>query len=122
MGIQVVTIVADQATNSVANSTGIDLAAAAQLEAGPVFPNVGAGNAVLLIEIDPGATPGAYDIAIAESDDDSTYTNVTNGAIDEATVGTLVFRNVTISKRYVRLEVEEATANAGTVSAYLLSA
>lgn len=122
MGIQVVTIVADQATNSVANSTGIDLAAAAQLEAGPVFPNVGAGNAVLLIEIDPGSTPGAYDIAVAESDDDSTYTNVTNGAIDEATVGTLVFRNVTISKRYVRLEVEEATANAGTVSAYLLSA
>lgn len=122
MGIQVVQIAVNQATNSVANSTGIDLAAAAQLEAGPVFPNTGAGNAVLVIKIDPAATPGNYDIAVAESDDDSTYTNVK--AIDETTtaVAATLMYNVTVSKRYVRLEVEEATANAGTVSAYLLSA
>ena len=122
MGIQVVQIAVNQATNSVANSTGIDLAAAAQLEAGPVFPNVGGGNAVLVIKIDPAATPGAFDIAVAESDDDVTYTNVK--AIDEATtaVAATLMYNVTIAKRYVRLEVEEATANAGTVSAYLLSA
>lgn len=122
MGIQIVQVSSAFATNSVADDTGVDLAAAAQLEAGPVFPNVGAGNAVLLIEIAPGTTPGAYDIVLEESDDDSTYTAVTNGAIDEATVGALVFRNVTISKRYVRMAVTEATANAGTVSAWLLSA
>lgn len=122
MGIQIVQVSSAFATESVADDTGVDLAAAAQLEAGPVFPNVGAGNAVLLIEIAPGTTPGAYDIVLEESDDDSTYTEVTNGAIDEATVGALVFRNVTISKRYVRMAVTEATANAGTVSAWLLSA
>lgn len=121
MGIQVVTIAVNQATNSVANSTAIDLAAAAQLQAGPAFPNVGAGNAVLMIEIDPGTTPGAYDIAVAESDDDTTFTNLTNGAIDEATVGSTIMRNVTVSGRYIRLEVEVATANAGTVSAWLIS-
>lgn len=121
MGIQIVQVASALATNSVANSTGVDLAAAAQLEAGPVFPNVGAGNAILMIQIAPGSTPGEYDIAFAESSDDSTYTNVTNGAIDETTVGDLIFRNVTVSKRYVRMEIEEATANAGTVSAWLIS-
>ena len=122
MGIQIVQISSAFATNSVADDTGVDLAAAAQLEAGPVFPNVGSGNAVLIIEIDAGSTPGAYDILLEESADDSTYTAVDNGAIDEATVGTTVYRNVTISERYVRMAVTEATANAGTVSAWLLSA
>lgn len=121
MGIQVVTIANALATNAVAASTAIDLAAAAQTEAGPVFPNVGNGNAVLRVDIAPGATPGAYDIEVQQSDSASTgFTSVF--AIDEATVGASLLTNVTITKRYVRVSIVEATANAGTVTAWLLSA
>lgn len=122
MGIQVVSLGRAVATNSVANQTGVDLAAAAQLEAGPVFPNVGAGNAVVVFNVDPGATPGAYTIRIEESSDNSTYTAVTGGSVTEATGGIVVMANVTIAKQYVRLAVTDATAGAGTVDCYLLSA
>lgn len=121
MGISVVSLGQAVATNSVANQTGVDLRAAAQIEAGPVFPNVGAGNSVVVFNISPGSTPGAYTIRVEESDDDSTYTAVTGGSITEATSGGLVMQNVTIAKPYARLAVTDATANAGTVDCYLLN-
>lgn len=114
---QVVEIDTALATNSVADGDSVDLSTL--IQAGPSFPNIGA-NAVIKIEIAPGATPGAYDIEVQQSNDDSTFTTLV--AIDENTVGTTIYRNVTVTGRYLRLTVEEATANAGTVSAWLFSA
>ncbi len=119
--IQGIQVAAAHATNSVANTTGIDLLDEARIAAGPVFPNTGNGNAVALFNIVPGATPGTYVIVLAESDDNVTYTNITNASITQANAGTVLVRNITIRKRYIRLEVEDATANAGTVDCVLLS-
>ncbi len=121
MGIQVVAVGVAIATNVVAAAAAIDLAAAAQLEPGPVFPNVGAGNAVMAWNLAPGLTPGTYVIKLQQSADNVTFTDVAS-ITEAAPVAVLGMTNVTISKRYVRVNVTDATALAGTVDLYLLSA
>ena len=119
--IQTKSIAAAVATNSVAAATAVDMSGA---QAGPAFANVGAGNAVACIRVAPGTTPGDFTIVLEQSPTggaaDTNYTTV--ATITQANYKALEFRNVSISQRYLRVNVTDATANAGTVDVDILSA
>ena len=71
-----------------------------------------------------GSTPGDFEIVLEQNEtggvSDTDYVTVLS--ITQANFKTVEFRNVTISERFVRLRVVDATTNAGTVSLDILSA
>ena len=113
------TIAAAVATNTVAAETAVDCNEAINTH-GVLFPGIPL-SAVAAVQITPGSTPGAYDFVVEESDTSGgTYTTIL--ALDENTATGLSFHNITVSKRYVRASVTDATANAGTLHVNLLFA
>lgn len=117
--LRTVNISSALATNSVAADTAVSLDAAVT-ENGIEFPSFEA-DAVVCIQLDAGSTPGAYDILVQESDaSDGTFTTVL--ALDENSTTGTTFHNVTFTKAYARVNVTDATANAGTISADVLLA
>lgn len=107
------------ATNSVAAATAVSINAAVT-ENGVKFPGFGT-DAVLCYQLSPGSTPGAYTIVVQESDTSGgTYSTVLT--ITEASATGTVFANITFTKAYARVNVTDATANAGTFTADLLMA
>ena len=116
-------IAANHATNSVAASTAVELDDAAFVVNGVKMPAAGFNiPAVLVLELTTGATPGDYDFEVEQSDaSDGTYTDLV--ALDQATaVPGVSMYNVTLdpAKPFVRVNITDATANAGTLTAYLL--
>ena len=80
---------------------------------------------VLAVQLTLGATPGNYTINVEQSDAIAgTYSVVQ--AITQATAATatglMLFFNVSLdsSKPWLRVNVADATANAGTATAYIL--
>ena len=124
MTIQTTSLASAIATNTVAAQTAIDINAVARRKPGPAFVNTGNGNAVAFIQLTPGSTPGDFEIVLEQNEtggvSDTDYVTVLS--ITQANFKTVEFRNVTISERFVRLRVVDATANAGTVSLDILSA
>jgi hypothetical protein len=120
-------IAANFATNSVAASTAVELDDAAFVVNGIAMPATGFSiPAVLAIQMTLGATPGNYTIEVEQSDaSDGTYTNlqVITQATSATATGEVLFYNVTVdpSKPFIRVNVADATANAGTVTVYLLA-
>lgn len=113
------TIAVAVATNSVAAQTGVSVDQAIA-ENGIYNPGF-AQKAVAAIQITPGSTPGAYIFLLQEADTvGGTYSTILT--LTEATATGLSFHEVTVTKKYVRANVTDATANAGTLHADLLFA
>lgn len=113
------TIAAAVATNSVAAQTGVSVNEAVA-ENGILSPGF-AQKAVALVQITPGSTPGDYTFTVEEADTVSgNYTAILT--LTQATATGLSVHDVLVSKKYVRANVTDATANAGTLHVNLLFA
>lgn len=107
------------ATNTVAAASAVSIDAAVT-DNGVEFPGFGT-NAVLCYQLAPGSTPGAYTIVVQESSTSGgTYSTVLT--LTEASATGTAFANLTLTKPYARVNVTDATANAGTFTADLLLA
>ena len=109
------------ATNATASSTAVDLAAAASNASALSQPAFNDKNVVLHVALATGATPSTFAIAIEESDTSGgSYTSVKDIS-GSAAVTAINFYNVAFTKRYARVTIDDATANAGTISVNILA-
>lgn len=118
------TIASNHATNAVAASTAVEITTSLEIAVdGMLVPSSSLTiPAVLLLQLDPGATPGTYDFEVEQSaTSGGTYTDIQ--ALDETTaVSGVSAYNVEIdpTKPFIRVNITDATANAGTLTAILL--